>query len=164
LKTTSLSIATCSIPCSSARSCTGHSLCAPRMLSAPPRTCAQPCPRAPINLSPSARQFTPHPASLPRAKPQLRRAPHVRHCHPKLATVANPPRSPHRLTKRTSSHPPAACSLSRLNSTTPENPRHRQPLTVCRRSTRTGHTEPPPPNPSPGTASLRPCQAPWAFP
>jgi hypothetical protein len=73
LNATTLCVATCSIACSSARSRTGRSLRAPRMVGSFPCACAQPCLRAPIS-PPGAQQFTPHPASLPEQKPQLRRA------------------------------------------------------------------------------------------
>jgi hypothetical protein len=47
-----------------------------RARSAPvPRACAQPCPREPIS-APGAQQSTPHSASLPEQKLQLRRALH----------------------------------------------------------------------------------------
>jgi hypothetical protein len=48
--------------------------------------------------------------------------------------------------------------FSRVSSTAPEKPRHCQPLIVCCRSARAGNSSPPPPNPSPETASRSPAK------
>jgi hypothetical protein len=75
LKATTLCVATCSIACSSARPRTGRSLHARRTQLAPPSHLHSTMPKSAYKSLPGERQFIPHRASLPRAKPQLRRAP-----------------------------------------------------------------------------------------
>jgi hypothetical protein len=113
-----------------------------------PRACTQPCPKVPINPSSvrgSSSLTAPH---FPEQNPNSGELRAAHHCRPKLAVVARPSRPPHRLTKSTRGFPAPF-----HNSTAPEKPHHRQPVMVCCRSARAGHSNPPPPNPSPGTAS-----------
>jgi hypothetical protein len=88
LKTTTPCVARCSTPCQRGRACTVLPHACPERLSGRPRALA--CARAYKSL-PGAQQSTLHPASLPQASPQLRRALH----RPPEPPEHRPPRRAH---------------------------------------------------------------------